>query len=65
MGFFVYLYNMEKLVSKKENHFKYFIGTVLGFVLVGLSFDLILIVLTLTQNEKMLETVTKFVGKFI
>lgn len=56
---------MEKLVSKKENHFKYFIGTVLGFVLVGLSFDLILIVLTLTQNEKMLETVTKFVGKFI
>lgn len=56
---------MEKLVSKKDRYFTYFIKTVLGFIVVGLSFDLILVVLTLTQNEKMLETVTKFVGKFI
>lgn len=56
---------MEKSLNRKDRYFRYFMHTVLGLVLIGLSFDIIMVVLTLTNNEKMLKTILDSVNKFI
>lgn len=56
---------MEKLINSKEKYLKYFMCTVLGFVIIGVFFDIFMVTLTLTHNDKMLDDVTKFIGKFI
>lgn len=56
---------MNKPIEKESKFLPYLLNTVLGFVLVALSFDIVMVTLLLTNNEETIRKTFNYISSLI